>query len=134
MAIAMKSAAPHVRVIGVEAAASTAFATSIARGEISEIVPRPSLADGLVGNLEPGSMTFDIVRDAVDALVSVTEDDLERAIHGLASEEHLIAEGAGATATAAVMARHAVGPNQRAVVMLTGGNIDLDKFGSIVSP
>jgi threonine dehydratase len=134
LALAMKQAAPRVRVIGVEVEASTPFATSITHGTITEISPGPSLADGLTGNLEPGAITFDLVRRHVDRLVSVSESDLERAIRGLAAEDHLIAEGAGATATAAVMARHVVVPGERAVVMLTGGNIDLDRFGLIVSP
>ncbi len=49
------------------------FAASLARGEITAISPRPSLADGLTGNLEPGSITFDLVRQHVDTVVSVTE-------------------------------------------------------------
>jgi threonine dehydratase len=97
------------------------------------IEPGPSLADGLTGNLEPGSITFELVRQYVDELVSVSEDDLKRAIRGLAAEEHVIAEGAGATATAAVIAHKAVKRGQRAVVMLTGGNIDLAKFARIVT-
>jgi threonine dehydratase len=134
LALAMKQAAPHVRVIGVEVEASTPFATSITHGTITAISPGPSLADGLTGNLEPGAITFELVRRHVDRLVSVSESDLERAIRGLAAEDHLIAEGAGATATAAVMARHVVVAGEKAVVMLTGGNIDLDRFAQIVSP
>ena len=133
MAIALKAAAPRVTVIGVEVKASTAFATSLARGTITEINPLISLADGLTGNLEPGSITFDFVRRYVDRLVSVSEAAVEQAIRGLATEEHLIAEGAGAAATAAVLARLAVDDGQRAVVMLTGGNIDLARFTSVVA-
>ena len=50
---------------------------------------------------------------------------MRRAIRGLAAEEHLIAEGAGAAATAAVLHGQAAAPGQRVVVMITGGNIDL---------
>ena len=132
IAIATKAAAPGVTVVGVEVAASTAFATSLARGTISEITPRPSLADGLAGNLEPDSITFDLVRRHVDRVVSVSELELTRAIQGLAAHEHLIAEGAGATATAAVLAGRAVDARQRAVVMLTGANIDWARFISVV--
>jgi threonine dehydratase len=128
----MKQAAPQVRVIGVEVDASTPFATGIAHGSITEIKVRPSLADGLTGNLESDAITFELVRGNVERLVSVSESDLERAIRGLAGEEHLIAEGAGAAATAAVMACHVIVPRERAVVMLTGGNIDLHRFGLIV--
>jgi threonine dehydratase len=114
----------RVRIVGVEAAASRPFAASFAAGAITTIEPRNSLADGLTGNLEPGSMTFDIVREVVAELASVTEDEIASAIRGLADEEHLIAEGAGAVATAAVAARAVVKPGETAVVMVTGGNID----------
>jgi threonine dehydratase len=132
LGIAIDHIAPHVTIVGVEAAASTPFSTGIARGGITTIDVSPSLADGLTGNLEPGSMTFDLVRRHVDRLVSVSEPDLTDAIRGLAGEEHLIAEGAGAAATAAVLRRSIVSPGQRAVVMLTGGNIDLSVLAAIV--
>ena len=133
LGIVMKSAAPHVTVVGVEVEASTPFATGAARGRITRIDVAPSLADGLIGNLEPDAMTFDLVRRHVDRLVSVTEQELRDAVRGLAAEEHVIAEGAGAAATAAVLSGRAVQPGQRAVVMLTGGNIDLAVLANIVS-
>ena len=77
-------------------------------------------------------MTFDIVRRHVDRLVSVSEDDLRRAIHDLAGEEHLIAEGAGAAATAAVLAKGVITPGQRAIVLVTGGNIDLSVLREVL--
>jgi threonine dehydratase len=133
LASAHKTAAPHVRIVGVEAEASTPFATGVSKGGITHIDVQPSLADGLTGNLEPGAMTFDIVRRGVDRLVSVSEQELRDAVRGLAGEEHLVAEGAGAAATAAVLAGKTVQPGERAVVMLTGGNIDLAKFAGIVA-
>jgi threonine dehydratase len=95
---------------------------------VTRIEVRPSLADGLIGNLEPGAMTFELVRDYVDQLVSVSEDDLRHAIRGLAAEEHLMVEGAGAAATAALLSRQIVTPGQRVVALVTGGNIDLETF------
>lgn len=133
IAIAMKAARPHVTVIGVEVQASTPCAASLARGSIAEIRPQPSLADGLTGNLEAGSITFDLVRRYVDRVINVSEAELARAIHGLAAEEHLIAEGAGAAATAAVLARLAIDAGQSGVVMLTGANIDLAQFISVAA-
>jgi threonine dehydratase len=119
-----RAAAADVRVVGVEADASTPFAVSLAAGEITAIDPQRSLADGLTGNLERGAMTFDIVRRVVDELVSVNENEIASAIRDLAAEEHLIAEGAGAIATAAVLAKQVVKPGEIAVVMVTGANID----------
>ena len=126
--LAVEAAAPKATIIGVEVEASSPFTISLEAGRITEITPRPSLADGLVGNLEPGSMTFDIVKQVVDDVVTVSEDELTRAMKGLANEERLIVEGAGAAAVAAVMAGKASSPGQKTVALVTGGNVDLPKW------
>ena len=131
--LVLKSAAPHATVVGVEVEASRPFAVGIAKGKITTIEVRPSLADGLIGNLEPGSVTFNLVRRHVDSLVSVGEEGLRGAIRGLAAEEHVIAEGAGAAATAAILSGQAVRPGQRAVVLVSGSNIDLGLLSAILS-
>lgn len=128
MGLALKAAAPQVTIVGVEAEASSPFTISLEAGRITEITPRPSLADGLVGNLEPAAMTFSIVRQVVDRVVTVSEDDLGRAMKGLATEERLIVEGAGAAAVAAIMSGKASAPGQRVIAMVTGGNVDLPKW------
>jgi threonine dehydratase len=130
--LAIKSADPRVTVIGVEAQASRPFSAGLARGAITTVDVRPSLADGLIGNLEPGSVTFDLVRQYLDSLVSVSETELRDAIRGLAGEEHVIAEGAGAAATAAV-SRRTVRPGERAVVLVSGANIDLRRLSDVLS-
>ncbi len=131
--VAINAAAPHMTVIGVEAAASTPFAASRPLGRIIPIDPKPSIADGLTGNLEPDSRTFNLVQRLVERLVAVEEADIQTAIRGLAAEEHLIVEGAGAVATAAVLTKRVVQTGQTAIVMVTGGNIDLAKFTTLVS-
>lgn len=131
--LAVKAAAPRVTIVGVEVEASAPFTLSLEAGRITEITPRPSLADGLTGNLEAGSMTFPLVKQVVDYVVTVSEDDLTRAMRGLAAEEHLIVEGAGAAATAAVVAGKASAPGQRVISLVTGGNVDLPKWLFAVS-
>jgi threonine dehydratase len=125
--LALRAAAPHARVVGVEAAASTPFTTGLARGAITTIEPGPTLADGLAGNLEPGSLTFPLVQRVVDEVVIVSEDELRSAMRSMAAEEHLIVEGAAAVAVSAVASRRGVtaGP---AVALVTGANIDLEKL------
>jgi threonine dehydratase len=130
--LVMKSAAPHVTVIGVEAKASRPFSVGFAHGAITTIDVHPSIADGLVGNLEPGSMTFAMVGRYLDSLVGVSEDALRAAIRGLAGEEHLIAEGAGAAATAAVLSSESVRPRQTAAVLVSGANIDLGVLTAVL--
>jgi threonine dehydratase len=131
--LALKAVAPTATIVGVEVEASTPFALSLEAGRIVEISPQPSLADGLVGNLEPGSMTFPLVMRVVDQVVTVGEGDLERAMKGLATEERLIVEGAGAASVAAVMTGKASSPGQRVVAIVTGGNIDLAKWLATIS-
>jgi threonine dehydratase len=126
--LAVKAAAPHATVVGVEVEASSPFTLSLEAGRITEITPRASLADGLVGNIEPGSMTFTIVQQVVDYVVTITEDELGRAMKGLATEERLVVEGAGAAAVAAIMAGKASAPGQRVIALVTGGNVDLPKW------
>lgn len=126
--LAVKAAAPRAKIVGVEVEASSPFTISLEAGRITEITPRPSLADGLVGNLEPGSITFPLVRNVVDDVVTISEDELARAMKGLATEERLIVEGAGAAATAAVMSGKASSAGQRVVTLVTGGNVDLPKW------
>ena len=127
VALAAKSIAPRIRVIGVEAAASCAMLTSLRAGHITAIEPQPTLADGLAGNLEPDAMTFEIVRQYVDDIVTITEEELANAMRGLLAEEHLVAEGAGAVAIAALMTGK-VRPAGSVVALVTGANVDEDRL------
>lgn len=126
--LALKAAAPKVTIVGVEVEASSPFTIGLEAGRITTITPRPSLADGLIGNLEPGTMTFALVKQVVDYVVTVSEEEVARAMKGLAHEERLIVEGAGAVATAAIMAGKATAPGQRAVAIVSGANVDLPKW------
>jgi len=94
-------------------------------GRITQIHPGPTLADGLGGNLEAGSITFPLMQQVCDELVAVSEDDLKDAIAALAREEHLIAEGAGAAAVAALAARRMAPGEGPIVAIVSGANIDL---------
>jgi threonine dehydratase len=93
----------------------------------------PTLADGLAGNLEPGSVTIALVRDHVAGLVTVTEDEVASAMRHLAREHGLVVEGSGAVGLAAVLAGR-VGPAGGATaVVLTGRNIDLGLLAEVLA-
>jgi threonine dehydratase len=117
---------PHaVRVIGAEAEHSPVFTTALAAGAITPVEVHDTLADGLAGNLEPGSQTFDLVRDLVDAVALVSESSIETAMRNLVYRERLISEGAGATGVAALL-QGGLGLDGGPVgVMLSGRNIDM---------
>lgn len=115
----------RVLMIGVEAEASQAFSVGLRTGRITQIQPGPTVADGLAGNLEAGSMTFALMQQVCETVVTVSEGDLKNAIAALAREEHLIAEGAGAVAVAALAARRAAPGEGPVVAIVSGSNIDL---------
>jgi threonine dehydratase len=126
IATAIKQSSASCEVHGVEVEASTPFTHALAAGHIVKISVGETLADGLSGNLDPDTITFDIVRSLVDGIAIVTDRQLVQAISGLAREEKLIAEGAGAAATASVLAQNA--PGRRIAVIVSGANIDVEKL------
>ena len=114
-----------VRVIGAEAESSPVFTTALAAGAITSVEVRDTLADGLAGNLEPASQTFDLVRNLVDAVALVAESSIETAMRNLVYRERLVAEGAGATAVAAILQGGMALGDGAVGVMLTGRNVDM---------
>jgi threonine dehydratase len=132
VAIAAKAVSPGIEIIAAEAAASPVFTTALAAGRITEVTVADTLADGLAGNLEPGSITFDLVRRLVDRVVLVAEDEIALAIRALAAHEHLIAEGAGAAGLAAVLAGQIPVEGRHVVVIVSGGNIDLERLKGLL--
>lgn len=118
---------------GVEVAASTPFTAGLKAGRIVPIEVGETLADGLSGNLDPDTPTFDIVRDRVQRIAVVSENDLREAIRGVAYHEKLIIEGAAAAAVAAVASGNLDVRGKRVAIVLSGANVDLDRWGLLVS-
>ena len=130
--LAVKALAPRVRVIGVEVEASCPFTKSLAEGRLVTIDVKPSLADGLTGNLDPDTITLDIVREVVDEIVLVSETQLREALAGVIRHEHLVIEGAAAAGVAA-LSRGDLQLRGNVAVILTGANIDPGRLVSAIS-
>ena len=128
VALAVKSARPSIQVTGVESDASAAFKAAYRAGRIVEIEVRPTIADGLGGNVDPQTITWPMIQRYVDQLVVVYEDSIVAAVRHLARTERVTAEGAGATALAAVLARGFDLAGRRTAVIVTGGNIDRERL------
>jgi threonine dehydratase len=111
-----------IRVIGVQSQNAAAYPPSLAAGEVRAIDIIPTMADG-IAVAKPGLLNFEIIRDAVDEIVTVSEDDMARALLVLLERAKLVVEPAGAVSVAAILAGKitATGPT---VAMLSGGNID----------
>ena len=125
-AIALKERARQlgreIRVIGVQSTGASAFAPSLAAGEPVTIPIKPTIADGIAVS-RPGELTFEAVRDYVDEIVSVDDDDIAGALIVLLERAKLVVEPAGAVGVAAIM-KGLVKDAGSTVVLLSGGNID----------
>jgi threonine dehydratase len=127
---AIKSKPSRAQLVGVQSEASPYFHEIYARGTQDGVVEHPSIADGLAGAVERSSITIPLVESLVDAIVLVTEDEIEAAIAYAWIRYSEIIEGAAATALAAVLTGRV---NARpAVLLISGGNIQMEVHQEIV--
>ncbi len=133
VAAVVKRLAPGVTVTGVEAEASHPFTASLAAGRIVEVAVGPTLADGLAGNMDPETVTFDLVRRLVDRIVLASEDEIAGGIRGLLAHERLIAEGAAAVGVGALVGGRFDARGRRVVIVVSGANIDASKLAAVLS-
>jgi threonine dehydratase len=124
---------PGVRVIGVQAAASPAILSALDDDGASPIVVHPTLADGLAGNIEAGSVTIDLVRRHVADIVTVTEEEIGDAIRFLVREHGLVVEGSGAVGVAALLQGYVTNDGGPTAVLLTGRNIAPKLLAALLS-
>jgi threonine dehydratase len=113
------STRPDTRVVGVEVEASMAVSAAVAAGRVVEVQIGDTIADGMGGNIEPGSVTVPLVSRYVERLVSVTETEIRAALRYLVHERGVVAEGSGAAPVAAVLTGKV--PDDRPVVAVVSG-------------
>jgi threonine dehydratase len=132
VSLAVKSLAPQVKIVAVQAANCRSFGAAMTAGQPVETPLRPTLADGLAIS-RVGDLAFEIARPRVDELVTVSEEELSLAVLRLMELEKSVVEGAGAAPLAACLGHklpELVG--KRVVLLLCGGNIDLNVLDRII--
>jgi threonine dehydratase len=132
---AVKQLRPEARIVAVELEAGPGFIPSLAAGQP---VPTPRPAGTLADGMTPpfvGALPLAIVREAVDTIVTVTEEEIMEAMRMLVTRAKLYVEGSGAAATAALLAGKIEGARGKHVVaMVSGGNVDPERLASIFEP
>ena len=132
VAFALKSLDPRIRVYGVQASGAPSMVQSLEMDEIVCLDKVSTVADGIKVK-EPGENTFKYVRQYVDGVVTVTDDEVSTAILTLIEQQKLIAEGAGAVSVAAVMFDKIPDIEGKNVVCLvSGGNIDVTILSRVI--
>jgi threonine dehydratase len=130
IALAVKTKRPGVRVIGVQAEDAAAYPASLRAGHPVPLESMTTMADGIAVGL-PGKVTFDLVRDYVDEMLTVSEASLSRAVLATLERAKMVVEPAGAAAVAAILddpARF----SRPTVGVLSGGNIDPLLLGKVI--
>lgn len=132
VAFAIKSLNPNCKVYGVQAAGASSMRDALVNGEIATLPAVKTIADGIAVK-RPGDKTFEIIRQYVDEVVTVTDDEVATAILALIEQQKLITEGAGAVAVAAAMFHKVPIQGKKVVCLLSGGNIDVTILSRVIS-
>ena len=111
-----------VRIVGVQAENAASYPPSLEAGEPTDITIQPTIADGIAVS-RPGALNFDIISTMVDEVVTVSDDDIARALLVLLERAKLVVEPAGAVSVAAILTG-LVKNSGTTVAILSGGNID----------
>lgn len=127
-----KQVRPETRVIGVQAQQASAVADSWRRGAMQPAESAGTWAEGMATRV-PAEMTFQILRELMDDVVLVSEEELRQACYDLLKFTHNLAEGAGAAALAAAMKCRERLAGQTVVGVLSGGNLDLAELPRILA-
>jgi len=124
IASAIKAVRPETRIVGVQAAACPSALESLRAGERIEVKAKKSIADG-ISVKQIGETNFPLIRERVDEVVLVEEDEISSAVLALLERKKVLAEGAGAVPLAALLSSKVVVPRgSKVVLVISGGNLD----------
>ncbi len=128
----LKSLNPNIKVYGVQSAGAPSMANSIHDAHIETLDKVKTIADGIAVK-QPGNLTYEIVSQYVDEIVTVTDDEISAAILALMEQHKLVTEGAGAASVAAVMFDKIDLRGKKSVCVLSGGNIDVTILSRVIA-
>ncbi len=132
IAIAMKALKPTVKIIGVQSAGCSSIKPSLAAGQVVTASSANTIADGIAVK-RPGEITLRYIRELVDDVVVVTDDEIARGIAHCANSARLVVEGAGAAGVAALLSRKiTLNQDDVACTVLCGGNIDANMLARVI--
>jgi len=131
IAAAVKCLKPSVKIFGVEAEGAACVLSSRQKGKLDTLTSAQTIADGIAVKC-PGTVTFDLIQKYVDDVITVSDEEIASTILLLLERSKLVAEGAGATALAALVYRKKLLQNKKVAVVISGGNIDVNFMSRII--
>ena len=132
VAVAAKELNPNVKIIGVQTSNIPSMKESLSKGEVTTAFNATTMADGIAVKT-PGDLTFDIIKDLVDEIIVVDEEEIAQAMVFLLEYQKLIAEGAGAVSTAAIWSgKYQPKKGENVVCIISGGNVDINTMYRVI--
>lgn len=131
VALAVKTTRPDVKIYGIEAANAACFRHSLDVGRLEPLEQVSTIADGIAVK-RPGDLTYDLALQWIDDVITVEEEEIARAMVLLLERNKLVAEGAAASALAAAVYRKIPSGLGKVVVVLSGGNVDMNVLSRII--
>ncbi len=128
----LKAVSPNTEMVCCLAENSPCMQACLQAGEVVQIDCTDTIADGIAGNLEPGSITIDLCKNIIDDTICCDEAETKAAMKLLIEKEHLLIEGSAGTALAAMIKNQANIQGKNIVLIVCGANISLDKLKSVI--
>lgn len=129
--MAVKALRPQTRIIGVEAAVLPSMQAALQAGHPIKLDAARTIAEGIAVR-RVGDRPFEVCKAVVDDIITVDDDEIARAIVYLLESEKTVAEGAGSAAVAAVLANRVDLKGRKVVLLVCGGNIDVNVLSRII--
>jgi len=131
IACAVKETKPKIKVIGVQSSRIASMKAALDEGKLVTLPANKTIADGIAVRVA-GTVTFPLVQKYVDEIVTVDEEEIASAILQLLEKEKMLAEGAGAAATAALLNKKTPNHGKKLGVLVSAGNIDVSLLSLII--
>jgi threonine dehydratase len=122
----LKAVSPRTEVVGCWPENSPVMHRCLQAGSIVEVAEEPTLSESTAGGLEPGSVTFDLCRSAIDRSVLVTENEILRAMRLILETEHWVIEGAAGVAVAGFLKEASRWRGKNVVIVICGRNVSAE--------
>ncbi len=129
----LKSAKPHVEIIGCQPAQSPEMAVSIEQGHIiSELISKPTLSDGTAGGIEQGAITFEYCKQWVDRFELLSEEEIANALRWFLQNRQMMVEGAAGLALATLLREQKLWTGKNVVLIVCGRRLSYEKLQKVV--
>ena len=132
IAVAAKEMNPNIKIVGVQTANIPSMQESMKNGEVTTAFKSTTIADGIAVKT-PGDVTFEIINELVDEVVVVEEDEIAQGMLFLMENQKVVAEGAGAVTTAALLSgKYVPKKDENVVCVISGGNVDVNTLYRVI--